>query len=100
MRPRVVRGGAFNNNENNVRCAYRNRNNPHNDNRNNGFRVVVVHVFPYLRFSGPPEMSPGYGWEAEAACFAKACFVRHVRDGATESLAGESLAETRRANIE
>jgi len=43
-RRRVVRGGAFNNNERNVRCAYRNRNNPNNYNRNNGFRVVAVHV--------------------------------------------------------
>jgi hypothetical protein len=38
----VLRGGAFNNNERNVRCAYRNRNNPNNRNNNIGFRVVVV----------------------------------------------------------
>ena len=37
----VLRGGAFNNNERNVRCAYRNRNNPNNRNRNIGFRLVV-----------------------------------------------------------
>jgi len=37
-----LRGGAFHNNDNNVRCAYRNRNEPENDNNNNGFRVVVV----------------------------------------------------------
>jgi len=42
----VVRGGAFNNNQRNVRCAYRNRNNPNNLNNNRGFRVVVAHVFP------------------------------------------------------
>ena len=42
---RVLRGGAFNNNQRNVRCAYRNRNNPNNRNRNNGFRVVVAHDF-------------------------------------------------------
>jgi hypothetical protein len=41
----VVRGGAFNNNHNNVRCAYRNRNNPNNRNNNNGFRVVAAHIF-------------------------------------------------------
>ena len=40
--PRVVRGGAFNNNQRNVRCAYRNRNNPNNRNNNQGFRVVGV----------------------------------------------------------
>ena len=43
---RVLRGGAFNNNARNVRCAYRNRNNPNNRNRNNGFRVVASHVIP------------------------------------------------------
>jgi formylglycine-generating enzyme required for sulfatase activity len=39
---RVVRGGAYNNEGSNLRCAYRNRNNPNNRNDNNGFRVVVV----------------------------------------------------------
>ena len=43
---RVWRGGSFNNNEDNLRCAYRNRNNPNNFNDNNGFRVAVAHVFP------------------------------------------------------
>jgi len=39
--PADLRGGAFNNNEDNARCAYRNRNNPNNRNNNIGFRVVV-----------------------------------------------------------
>ncbi|HUW94686.1 MAG TPA: hypothetical protein VMW58_02775 [Anaerolineae bacterium] len=39
----MLRGGAFNNNQRNVRCAYRNRNNPDNRNNNIGFRVVVFH---------------------------------------------------------
>ena len=39
---RVLRGGSFNNNEDNARCAYRNRNNPNNRNRNNGVRVGVA----------------------------------------------------------
>ena len=38
---RVLRGGAFNNNDVNLRCAYRNNNNPNNRNDNIGFRVVV-----------------------------------------------------------
>ncbi len=42
---RVLRGGAFNNNQNNVRCAYRNRNNPNNRNNNIGFRLVVSTLF-------------------------------------------------------
>ena len=37
----MLRGGAFNNNPRNVRCAYRNHNNPDNRNDNIGFRVVV-----------------------------------------------------------
>jgi hypothetical protein len=42
---RVVRGGAFNNTSRNVRCAYRNRNNPDNRNDNIGFRVVLSTLF-------------------------------------------------------
>lgn len=45
QRCRVLRGGAFNNNENNVRCAVRNRNNPNNRNMNIGFRVVASIFF-------------------------------------------------------
>jgi hypothetical protein len=36
----VLRGGSFNNNENNLRAANRNRNTPDNRNDNNGFRLV------------------------------------------------------------
>ena len=37
----TLRGGSFaNNNDNNVRCAYRNNNSPNNRNNNWGFRVV------------------------------------------------------------
>lgn len=43
MRARVVRGGSWNNNRNNVRCAVRNRNNPDNFNNNIGFRMVLSH---------------------------------------------------------
>jgi hypothetical protein len=46
---RVLRGGAFNNNADNARAPYRNRNKPnlrlgtHNRNRNNGLRVAAAH---------------------------------------------------------
>jgi hypothetical protein len=36
----VLRGGSWNNNQDNARSAIRNRNNPNNRNNNNGFRVV------------------------------------------------------------
>lgn len=38
---RVLRGGSWNNNQRNARCASRNRNEPDNFNDNIGFRVVV-----------------------------------------------------------
>jgi formylglycine-generating enzyme required for sulfatase activity len=39
---RVLRGGSWNNNRDNARCAYRNHNHPDNRNNNIGFRVVCV----------------------------------------------------------
>lgn len=36
----VLRGGSWNNNDNNCRVANRNRNNPNNRNNNNGFRLA------------------------------------------------------------
>ncbi len=51
---RVLRGGSFNNNQRNARCAYRNNNNPDNRNDNIGFRVVVSHDFCTM-----PEMRAG-----------------------------------------
>ena len=46
---RVLRGGSFNNNERNARCAYRNNNDNLNNNR--GFRVVASHfsLFEWIR---------------------------------------------------
>jgi formylglycine-generating enzyme required for sulfatase activity len=37
---RVLRGGSWNNNQNNARCAARNTNNPNNSNNNIGFRLA------------------------------------------------------------
>ncbi|MCL2806042.1 MAG: SUMF1/EgtB/PvdO family nonheme iron enzyme [Treponema sp.] len=37
---RVIRGGSWNNDGQNLRSAYRNNNNPDNRNNNIGFRVV------------------------------------------------------------
>jgi hypothetical protein len=52
----VLRGGSFNNNHRNVRCAYRNRNNPDNRNRNNGFRVVLSMFFNLPELPGGPPL--------------------------------------------
>jgi len=52
----VVRGGSWNNNQNNVRCAYRNNRNPNNRNNNRGFRVVVSSTLFHR-----PEMPGGGG---------------------------------------
>ena len=45
-----MRGGAWNNHQDNARCAYRNRNQPDNRNNNLGFRLVLrsSHVLPPL----------------------------------------------------
>ncbi|MFZ5881424.1 MAG: hypothetical protein ACOY0R_18815 [Chloroflexota bacterium] len=53
----MLRGGSFDNNDRNVRCAYRNRNNPNNRNNNIGFRVVVCAVVS--RFSVLPKCPRG-----------------------------------------
>ncbi|MDP6358323.1 MAG: SUMF1/EgtB/PvdO family nonheme iron enzyme [Planctomycetota bacterium] len=45
LRRRVLRGGSFANNSQNVRCANRNRNEPDNRNNNIGFRLCLSHIF-------------------------------------------------------
>ena len=50
----MLRGGSWNNNQKNARCAYRNDNHPDNRNDNIGFRVVVSHDS-----HTPPEMRLG-----------------------------------------
>jgi hypothetical protein len=44
-----VRGGSWNNNQDNARCANRNNHHPNNRNNNIGFRLVCAsHIFPHL----------------------------------------------------
>ncbi|MFP4439332.1 MAG: SUMF1/EgtB/PvdO family nonheme iron enzyme [Chloroflexaceae bacterium] len=45
----VLRGGSWNNDQSNARCAYRNHNNPDNHNDNIGLRLAT-------RAACPPEM--------------------------------------------
>jgi formylglycine-generating enzyme required for sulfatase activity len=50
---RVVRGGSWNNNQDNARAAYRNHNNPDNRNNNVGFRLVCsAHMFTPFNGNG------------------------------------------------
>jgi len=63
---RVVRGGCFNNNRRNARCAYRNRNDPDNLNRNQGFRPVVAHAFPIRRNCPAGAITVAFPFRAEA----------------------------------
>jgi hypothetical protein len=51
-----LRGGTWNNNDNNVRCANRNDNNPDNRNNNVGFRLVS-HGF---QLTCDQQVSPAY----------------------------------------
>ena len=58
----MVRGGSWNNNRDNARCAYRNDNHPDNRNNNIGFRVVRgSHIVRFL------EDQPRRGWRARRA---------------------------------
>ncbi|MCC6298348.1 MAG: SUMF1/EgtB/PvdO family nonheme iron enzyme [Anaerolineales bacterium] len=44
-----MRGGSWNNNEDNARVAIRNNNHPHNRNNNIGFRVAALHSFAFCQ---------------------------------------------------
>ncbi len=60
---RVVRGGAWNNNQDNARADYRNDNNPDNRNNNIGFRVVCsshIRLQPF-DLKKVPACPQGYG---------------------------------------
>jgi hypothetical protein len=46
VKPEVLRGGSWNNNQENARCANRNNNNPNNRNNNIGFRLSRTWVVP------------------------------------------------------
>jgi hypothetical protein len=59
----VLRGGAWNNNRDNVRCANRNHNEPDNRNNNVGFRVVLVGASARRCFPETGEDGRGAAWE-------------------------------------
>ena len=53
-----MRGGSWNNNDQNTRAAYRNNNNPDNRNNNIGFRVVEPLSMGNQKCAGSTEPSP------------------------------------------
>jgi len=78
----LLRGGAWNNNTTNLRCAYRNNNNPNNANNNYGFRCVrgiqrrasaarrrAERLRPRMMTAFPQESPPD-----------TACFAGHLRN--------------------
>lgn len=76
LRRRVVRGGSWNNNPNNLRAANRNRNNPQNRNNNLGFRLVShgLHLSAYWAGyglssanRGPVQLIPGRAWAPDGS---------------------------------
>jgi len=56
----VLRGGSWNNNDNNCRVANRNNNNPNNSNNNNGFRITNTsssrNLYFFIRFTERAQM--------------------------------------------
>ena len=62
----MLRGGAFNNNQQNVRAAYRNNNPPDNRNNNIGFRVVSTAFCAADNGCRAPAFRAGYGLRGEA----------------------------------
>lgn len=87
MDARVLRGGSWINNQDNARCAFRNRNHPNNWNNDNGFRLLSLSHTSGIRL-GPswpwplgerahwptrparavlPEVPADHGLQAEAA---------------------------------
>ena len=62
---RVSRGGSYFNNSRNVRCAYRNWNNPDNRNDNIGFRVALSTFFLAQRRNCQAGLSESFQAEAK-----------------------------------
>ena len=96
-----LRGGAWNNNQNNARAVYRNNNPPGNRNNNIGFRLVVFRPtsfvplqWPVARATGEPssflsrrDFAIYQGWAASSIT-GRASFASRggeLKEGAVES---------------
>lgn len=70
---RVVRGGSWNNNDNNVRSANRNRNDPTNTNNNIGFRCSrLLQIFMIFNPNTIRSRMCRLCWGSERRCFLSA----------------------------
>ncbi len=72
---RVIRGGNWNNNENNCRVSNRNNNNPTNRNNNIGFRLA-------LHFHLNGNVQPGIAWFTDYASVVWKVLVLFLSSGA------------------
>ncbi|NCP34399.1 MAG: SUMF1/EgtB/PvdO family nonheme iron enzyme, partial [Armatimonadetes bacterium] len=85
LQRRVLRGGAWNNNNlNRLRCANRNNNDPDNRNNNRGFRCAQDLVPPRLGSQHPVDPRPP-GAAPTGACFSRSKPVRVPRKGANQA---------------
>ncbi|CDM96996.1 hypothetical protein B9S53_06155 [Arthrospira sp. O9.13F] len=73
----MLRGGSWNNNPENCRCAYRNRNDPDNLNNNNGFRVACA----------PPRLfrARADGWEFVGCAVEESSLIPEMSATASEN---------------
>ncbi len=73
---RVVRGGSWNNNDNNLRAANRNNNTPTNRNNNNGFRCAKTEEI-LAREDALKHRGQGFGArgapQSSPACLVRRC---------------------------
>ncbi|MFC1976491.1 hypothetical protein ACFLXQ_08835 [Chloroflexota bacterium] len=84
------RGGSWNNtNENNARCAYRNRNNENNRNNNIGFRVAVL---PHS-FTGSQTLPAISRVGAQLIAVVSRRVVEAIKNGAACLLSADPLQE-------
>jgi len=85
----VLRGGSFDNNQNNARCSYRNNNDPDNEWNNNGCRVGWCAAHDFLDAEGGRVYGPCAG--PEMPCVQGCTAAATINVG--ESQRGPFLAE-------
>jgi Sulfatase-modifying factor enzyme 1 len=64
---RVIRGGSWNDEAQNVRAAYRNHNEPSNRNNNLGFRCAELTTEPDGSLLNRPASRPSFGTTANGS---------------------------------